>query len=164
MTTHKTALAATVAAIAAAAAIPVGLSGAQASSSKTQILRIFDRPVATTLTEPNGKVTSRPPYPQPKPGDILDVYSLDYTGNHVHHAAHWSMSAHLRCTFGTGQPDCESHIATGGSLLIFHGNKLEAGTGLYRGASGRVLSNQEVPGGADASDVVAQIHRSRAPR
>lgn len=158
MIRHKTgAIAATFAGI-AAAAIPVGLAGAHASTGKTQTLRFFDKPVTITLTEPTGKVTSRPPWPQPKPGDILDVYSLDYAGNHIHHAKRWSMSAHLRCTFGTGQPDCESHVATRSSLLIFHGNKLVGGTGDYEGATGRVLSNTQV-GNADASDVVARIHR-----
>ena len=159
MTRHKTgAIAATFAAIAAAAASPVGLAGAHASTGKTQTLRFFDKPVAITLTEPTGKVTNRPPYPQAKPGDTLDVYSLDYAGNHRHHAKRWSMSTHLRCTFGTGQPDCESHIATGSSLLIFHADKLTAGTGDYQGATGRVLSNKQV-GNADASDIVARIHR-----
>jgi hypothetical protein len=153
---RRASAAAAFAAIAAAAAIPA-LTGAQASSGKTQILRFFDKPVAITLTDSNGKVTRRPPYPQPKPGDILDVYSLDYAGNHLHHASHWSMSGHLRCTFGTGQPDCESHTATDGSLLIFHGNNLEAGTGRYQGATGRVLSIKEVPGAANASDVLAKI-------
>jgi hypothetical protein len=159
MTKHTRAVAATgLAAIAVAAAIPAlpALPGAQASSGKTQILRIFDKPVATTLTSSNGKVTT---HPQPKPGDILDVYSLDYVGNHLHHAAHWTMSSHLRCTFGTGQPDCQSHVAVGGSLLIFNGNKLVGGTGLYQGATGRILSMKQVPGGANASDVIARIHR-----
>lgn len=146
----------------AATAIP-SLSGAHAGSASNQLLRIYDKPVAITLTEANGKVTSRPPWPQPKPGDVLDVYSLDYAGSHLHHATRWSMSEHLRCTFGTRAPDCESHIAVGGSLLIFHGNKLVAGTGVYQGATGRVLSNKEV-GNADASDVVATIHRSGAAR
>lgn len=160
MTRHKTAaVAGTVLAIAAATAIPVGLAGAQASSSKTQTLRIFDKPVATTLTTPNGKVISRPPYPQPGPGDVLDVYSLDYTGNHRQHAKRWSMSSHLRCTFGTTQPDCESQIALGGSLLLFRGNKLDGGTGDYQGATGRVLSNKQVPGPGNRSDIVARIHR-----
>lgn len=163
MIKHKRISAAVATAIVTAAVIPA-LSEAQASGSTTQILRFFDRPVTITLTNSNGKVTRRPPYPQPKPGDILDVYSHDYAGNHLHHAAHWTMTGHLRCTFGAGQPDCESHIASGGSLLIFHGNRLEAGTGLYQGATGRILSNREVPGVADASDVVAKIHRSRAPR
>jgi hypothetical protein len=160
MTKHmRGTMAGTVFAIAVVAASVFALTGAQASGGKTQTLRIFDKPVATMLTDTNGKVTNRPPYPQPKPGDVLDVYSLDYKGNHLHHAKHWSMSAHLRCTFGAGQPDCESHIATGGSLLIFQGNKLEAGTGDYQGATGRVLSTKTVPGAANASDIVARIHR-----
>jgi hypothetical protein len=69
------------------------------------------------------------------------------------------MSTHLRCTFGTGQPVCESHTALGNSQLIFNGNRLEGGTGLYQGATGRVLSNKEVPGAANASDIVARVHR-----
>jgi hypothetical protein len=164
MKTHKEIAAAVVAAIATVAAVP-SLTGAKApratraSSSHTQTLRVFDKPVATTLTAANGKVTSKPPYPQPQAGDILDVYSLDYTGNHRHHSAHWTMSTHLRCTFGKGQPNCESHIAIGGSLLIFNGNKLAGGTGFYQGATGRVLSNKQVPGSANASDIVARIHR-----
>ena len=159
MIKRKPRLAAAVAAIAAAVVIPLGLGEAQASSRQTQTLRIFDKPVATTLAEPNGKVTSRPPYPQPKPGDVLDVYSLDYTGTHLQHAKHWSMSAHLRCTFGKGQPDCESQVAIRGSLLIFRGNTLEGGTGDYQGATGRVLSNNHVPGPGNRSDIVARIHR-----
>jgi hypothetical protein len=141
----------------AAAAIP-SLSGAHTGSASNQLVRIYDKPVAITLTDTNGTVTSRPPWPQPKPGDVLDVYSVDYAGNHLHHAKHWSMSAHLRCTFRPGPPDCETHIATGSSLLIFRGNKLVAGTAIYQGATGRVLSNKEV-GNADASDIVARIHR-----
>jgi hypothetical protein len=69
------------------------------------------------------------------------------------------MSGHLRCKFGSGAPDCESHTTIRGSLLIFHGNTLEGGTGDYQGASGRVLSMKQVPGGADASDIVVRIHR-----
>ncbi len=133
------------AAIATAAAVP-GLTGAQASNGKTQLLRIFDKPVAITLTGSSGQVTSHAPYPQPKPGDILDVYALDYTGNHVHHATHWTMRSHLTCTFVQGPPTCESHIATGSSLLIFHGNKFVGGTGNYQGATERILGNKEIRG------------------
>jgi hypothetical protein len=165
MNNHKrTAAVAAVTAIATAVAIPslTGAkppSGTRASSAHSQTLRIFDKPVATTLTNASGKVISRPPYPQPQTGDVLDVYSLDYLGNHRHHAAHWSMSSHLHCTFGTGQPACESHIAIGGSLLIFNGNKLVGGTGRYQGATGRILSNRQLPGAANTSDIVARVHR-----
>jgi hypothetical protein len=158
---RKTAAAATLAAIATAAAIP-SLSAAKAPSgrqaSSTQILRIFDKPVTTTLTTTNGKVISHPPYPQPQAGDILDVYSVDYVGNHGHHAAHWSLSSHLRCTFAQGPPKCGSNIATGSSLLVFDGNKLVGGTGRYQGATGRVLSTKQVSQTANTSDIVARIH------
>jgi hypothetical protein len=160
MSTHRRSIPAAVAvAIVAAVAIPA-LTGAQTSTGKTQTLRFFDKPVAITLTHPNGKIIRRGPHPQPKPGDILDVYSLDYAGNHLHHASNWTMSGHLRCTFGNGAPVCESHTALGSSILIFDGNKLAAGTGLYQGATGRVISNMEVGNGND-SDVVARIQRRR---
>jgi hypothetical protein len=50
-------------------------------------VRIYDKPVAITLTDTNGRITGRSPWPQPKPGDVLDVYSLDYAGNHLHRNA-----------------------------------------------------------------------------
>ena len=66
---------------------------------------------------------------------MLDVYSLDYPGNHAHHAKRWTASTHRRCAFGTGEPTCESHVAIGGSMLIFTGNPgtLTSGTGPTRG-------------------------------
>lgn len=162
--TKRSLAAATVAAITAVAAIPA-LSGAQvssgppASSATTEILRLFDKPVATTLTTSDGKVTSHPPYPQPQSGDTLDVYSLDYVGSHVHHAKQWTLSNHLRCTFTLGPPDCVTNLAIGSSLLVFDGNKLIGATGHYHGATGRVLSNKQVPGTANASDIVAKINK-----
>jgi hypothetical protein len=148
------ALAVVVAALAASSAAAAG------GGHKTQTLRFFDKPTSIVVTTADGKVVDKPPYPEPKPGDVLDVYSLDFAGNHRHHAKHWSMSGHLRCVFGTGAPDCESHTAVGGSLLIFRGSPgtLTAGTGRYSGATGRVLTNKDVKGG---SDVVARIHLAR---
>ena len=139
----------------AIAAVTVSAAGAT-GAHRTQTLRFFDKPTSIMLTTSDGKVIDKPPYPDAKPGDVLDVYSLDFAGNHRHHAKRWSMSAHLRCEFGTGAPDCVSHTAVGGSLLIFSGNPgtLTAGTGRYAGATGRVLKNKEVAGG---SDVVARI-------
>jgi hypothetical protein len=54
--------------------------------------------------------------------------------------------------FGTGEPTCTSHVAIGGSMLIIDGNPgtVVGGTGRFEGATGRVLSNKEVPGGVDA--------------
>ena len=133
--------------------------GAGQAAGKTETLRFFDKPVSTVVTTADGKVIRHAPYPEPKPGDVLDVYALDYVGEHRHHAARATASEHLRCTFGdAGPPDCESHVAIGGSLLIFHGDKLVAGTGRYQGATGRVLSNKTVDEQSNTSDVVARIH------
>ena len=55
---------------------------------------------------------------------------------------------------------CESNLASGGSLLVFDGNTLVGGTGRYQGATGRVLSDKELGGTANESDIVARIHVS----
>jgi hypothetical protein len=133
--------------------------GAGQAAGKTETLRIFDKPVSMTLTTAEGKVIRHAPYPETKAGDVLDVYALDYRGNHRKHEAHASMSEHLRCTFAAaGPPDCESHVAVGGSLLIFKNDRLVGGTGRYQGATGRVLSNKTVDEQANTSDIVARIH------
>jgi hypothetical protein len=155
MTRHRLTIAVAGAAIALSVAIPA-LTLARSAPSKTDTLRVFDKPVAITLTNQNGTV-SRNPTGAPEPGDVLDVYSLDFAGNHQHHAKNWSMSTHLECKFGVGKPDCVSHVAVGNSLLIFDGNKLVGGTGRYLGATGRVISNKDV--GGNTSDVVVAVHR-----
>jgi hypothetical protein len=156
---HKRVLAAAAVAaiIGAGAAIPA-ITGAHATSHKTQTLRFFDKPVTISLTTSSGKVISHPPYPQPQAGDELDVYSLDYPGNHAHHAGHWTMSTHLSCTFTQGPPACVSNVAVGSSLLVFDGNKLVGATGVYQGATGRVLSNKTIPN-TNQSDIVVRIKR-----
>jgi hypothetical protein len=153
-TTIRTLLGAGAAGLCALALWP----GAGQAAGKSQTLRIFDKPVSMTLTSADGTVVRHAPFPEAKPGDVLDVYALDFVGNHRHHEAHASMSEHLRCTFGaSGPPTCESHVAVGGSLLIFKGDKLVAGTGRYQGATGRVVSNKVVDERSNTSDVVARI-------
>lgn len=148
--------------LAAAAACALALlpsAGAQAGG-RTQILRFFDQPVSITLTRPSGVVIDQAPYPQARPGDVLNVNSVAYVGTHLRHAKKWTASSHLQCTFRpAGPPSCVSHVAIGGSQLVFSGNpgKLVNGTGIYQGASGRVVSSKEVPGMDDASDVVLRI-------
>jgi hypothetical protein len=133
------------------------LPGAGHAASRTQTLRFFDKPVSMKLTHPDGTSVRRPPFPEAQPGDVLDVDSLDYRGNHRHHARRWTGSAHLRCVFGTGEPTCESHVAIGGSLLVLTGNPgtVTNGTGIYQGATGRVISAKQLP--HDATDVVVRI-------
>jgi hypothetical protein len=137
-----------------------GPAKTSAAAGKVQTLRFFIKDVSVKVTTADGTVIRKPPYPEPKPGDVLEVNSLDYAGTHRDHAARWSASQRLRCEFSTGEPTCESQVAIGGSLLIFGGNPgtLINGTGRYQGATGRVISNREVRGG---SDVVARIHLHR---
>ena len=51
-------------------------------------------------------------------------------------------------------------MAIGGSLLIFHGREVVAGTNRFAGATGRVVSSKEVEGG---SDVVVRVTRAAKP-
>jgi len=134
------------------------LPGGGQAASRTQTLRFFDKPVSIKLTHADGTVVTKEPLPQPRPGDTLDVNALDYKGTHVRHAKRYMGSSHLRCVFGTGEPTCESHLAIGGSLLIFTGNPgtLSNGTGIYQGATGRVISSKQI-GNNNATDVVAKI-------
>ena len=106
--------------------------------------------MSLTLTHADGTVVDHPPFPEVAPGDVMDIYSLDFYGNHKKHSKRFAGSEHLRCVFGTGEPDCTSTVALGRSLLVFHGNQLVDGAGRFLGATGRVLSTKEVPGGTDA--------------
>jgi hypothetical protein len=151
----RTALAAVAAALCAVALWP----GAGQAAGTTQTLRVFEKPVSMTLTSADGTVLRHGPFPEAKAGDVLDVYALDYVGNHRKHEKRASMSSHLRCTFGeAGPPTCESHVAIGGALLVFKGNKLVAGTGRYQHATGRVLSNKTVDEKSNTSDIVVRIN------
>lgn len=147
--------AAAVAAVPALAGAASSRQSPHVSAAHTETLHVYDVPEKLVLTSPNGKhikISSK----QPGPGDVLDEYSLEYIGNHSHHAAHSSLSVHLRCVFGKGAPTCESDVAIGGSLLVFRGNTLVGGTGPYAGATGRILSNKTI-GDTNDADIVARI-------
>ena len=153
MINHRTRLAALAIAVTAAAALPVSAQAAQ----KTHTLRFFDRMDKLTLTHADGTVVDHPPFPDVQPGDTLEIYSSEFAGNHAHHAKRAGGSNHLVCKFSDApEPDCVSHVAFGGSMLIFSGDpgNVIGGTGRYLDATGRVLSNKEVPGG---NDIVAKI-------
>jgi hypothetical protein len=129
------------------------------AAGHTQTLRFFDKVVSMKLIRADGTVLKQAPFPEAQPGDVLEVNSLDYRGNHAHHARRSTASSHLRCTFGTGAPSCESHFATGGSMLIFTGNPgtVTNGTGIYQGATGRVVSAKQIRNTGN-TDIVAKIH------
>ena len=147
-------------AIAVATALALALLAMPAASEaarKTETIRAFSKVVSFTYTSVDGTVTQGPPAGEPKPGDVFEIDSLDFVGNHKRHAKRATMSDYLRCTFmANGEPDCFGYTAIGGSLLRFHGMELIGGTGRYHGATGKVLKSKEVPGG---SDFVVQIRR-----
>lgn len=126
------------------------------AAGRTETIKIFSKTQSMTLTRADGTVIDRPPFPETRPGDVLDVYSLDFRGTHTRHSKRFVGTDHLQCEFATGEPDCVSHVALGNSMLIFRGNPgtLIAGLGRFQGATGRVISSNEVPGGVD---VVAKI-------
>jgi hypothetical protein len=158
-TTHRTHTLRTAAGAAAAALLCVAalFPATGQAASKTKTLRFFSHEVSFTFTTAAGVVSHQPPNSAPQPGDVLESNSLDYAGNHRHHAKRYSASDSVQCTFTTStlEPDCFAWVAHGGSLLHFHGNDLIGGTGRYQGATGRVVQNQDVPGG---SDIVVKLH------
>jgi hypothetical protein len=127
------------------------------AAGKTETLRLYSQTQSLVLTHADGTVVDHPPFPDAKPGDRLDIYAVDYKGDHKRHAKTPFASEHVVCTFTTApEPDCVSHVAIGGSLLVFSGSPASVigGAGRYLGATGRVLYSKEVEGG---SDVVARI-------
>ena len=82
-----------------AASLAVSLPAAGQSAGRTQTVRFFDEPVSMKLTHADGTSVAGAPFPEPKPGDSLDINSLVYLGNHLHHAAKWAGTTHLRCVF-----------------------------------------------------------------
>ncbi len=149
-----------VALLAASAAAAIALMpGAGQAAKRTQTLHVYEKQTSIKLTHADGSA-ARPPFGDPKPGDVLEINSIGFPGTHVKHAKRWTSSNHLVCQFGAGEPDCVSHFALGGSLLVISGNPgtVTNGTGIYQGASGRVLSRHEIKGTEDA-DVVLRIRR-----
>jgi hypothetical protein len=144
------------AALVAAALI---LVPAASASAKTETLRFFSKTEKVTLIKADGTEVQPGPGVVPAAGDRLEIFASDFVGNHRKHAKKATGSEHVVCTFSTApEPDCISHVAIGGSLLIFRGapGTLIGGAGKYLGATGRVISSKEVPGSND-SDVVAKI-------
>ena len=133
----------------------LALVPAASASAKTETLRFFSEVDKLTLTHADGTVADNPG--PPAAGDRLDIYASDFAGDHKRHAKKATASEHVVCVFGDSpEPDCVSHVAIGGSLLIFDGNTLIGGSGKYLNATGKVISNETV-GDSNDSDVVARI-------
>jgi hypothetical protein len=72
--THPIKTAAAIAAAVICAAVLWPSAGHAAG--KTQTLRFFVKDVSFQLTQVDGTVVDRPPFPEPGAGDVLDVTSL----------------------------------------------------------------------------------------
>jgi hypothetical protein len=70
--------------------------GALAAKRKTETIRVFSKPVSFTYTSVDGTVTQGPPTAPPRAGDVFEIDSLDYRGNHKRHAKRPAMSDYLR--------------------------------------------------------------------
>jgi len=141
-----------------AAAVLV-LAPAASAAGKTETLRFYSKTDKLTLVKADGTAVQPGPGVEPAPGDRLEIFASDYVGTHRKHAKRATGSEHVVCTFSTApEPDCIAHVAIGGSMLIFRGfpGTLIGGAGKYLGATGKVVSNQQIPGTND-SDVVAKI-------
>jgi hypothetical protein len=144
-------------AAAATACSAVLFAAAGQASEKTDTLRFYVKDVSMKITHADGTVVDRAPYPQPAAGDTMDINSLNYRGDHRKHEAKWSASENVHCQFSeAGPPDCLITVAIDGSLLFVRGTPgtVVNGTGVFQGATGRVLSLKELKGGAD---VVARV-------
>ena len=146
----------TSAVIATLALVPA--TATASAAGKTETLRFFSKVDKVTLTHADGTVVTDPSA-QAIAGDRLDVFASDFAGNHKRHAKKATGSEHVVCTFGdTPEPDCVSHVAIGGSMLIFQGSPgtVVGGAGRYLRATGKVISNKTV-GNSNDSDVVAKV-------
>jgi hypothetical protein len=144
---------------AAVAAVALALFPAAAEAArKTETLRFFSKETAVKFTKADGTVLNGLPDTEPQAGDLFELWAVDYVGDHRKHAKRWFGSDHTRCEFQeSGQPECRTYAAFGGSMLIVEGfpGTIVGGTGRYYGATGRVIKNKEVKGG---SDVVVRVN------
>jgi hypothetical protein len=89
------------------------------------------------------------------PGDRYDSTDLYYAGTHAQHAAGFSASDHLACTFNANDTQtCNNQIAINGSLLLLNNvtepssgtaipSPINAGTGIYENARGTFVTGAD---------------------
>jgi hypothetical protein len=126
------------------------------AAGKTDTLKFFSKAVSFTYTTADGTVSHRPPSGPSQAGDKLEIDSLDYAGTHKKHSKRPKGADYLRCDFdGSPEPDCNSVVALGSSLLRFHVNDTVGAIGRWK--SGKVVSSNEVDGGID---IVVKLKRN----
>jgi len=153
--------AALVAGVAAGLGVALSSPGiGQAAGTTTHTLRFHEDVVSARLAKADGTVLTGPRLPTPAAGDVLDIVSVHYTGDHLRHARRPSGTGHLQCIYAAaGPPDCTRHVVRGSSTLVFEGTpeRVVLGTGRFLGATGRVISTTPLGGGD--RDVVLRVTR-----
>jgi hypothetical protein len=123
---------------------------APAASAQGETLHFFQVSGPTRFFNAEGHaIHLNPPATLPVKGDSFVEVDLDYVGTSEHHAARWTASDQLACTFTSADTArCDSQIAIGGSMLIssnvtlrFKGPAdapipITGGSGAYRGVRG----------------------------
>jgi hypothetical protein len=132
--------------LAAAAIIAAGVGIAAAQTPGPAHYKFFEQQTSFVLTSANGAILD-PSQGAPQPGDRIEFTSLDYRGDHTHHAARWTATDHFICVFDSnGNPICDGQVAIDASMLVIHGTGGEGtfsipvtgGTGNFRSARGEL--------------------------
>jgi hypothetical protein len=130
--------------LASIVATTVGSGVATAKASDPTHYRFFER--QTSFTTSSGRI---------------EFTSLDYSGDHGHHANHWTATDHFVCAFaGSGAPVCDGQVSIGESMVLVHGAGGEGnfsipvagGTGTFVGVHG-TMRVQNLPHHSENSDI-----------
>jgi len=163
-------------AVASAVFVGAGLAGGSVAGAATrrassvQVLHFFSEAQTMTFSTAAGKPFSPSKANPPAAGDEIESTDLDYVGNHLHHAAKWTVSDHLLCIFpAKGDPVCHAQIAIGGSMILLRGLATRAtstpfvitgGTGQFNGATGSLVSvNIDPNSDSSDSDLTIKLRR-----
>jgi hypothetical protein len=133
--------------------------GALPASARTTTLRYFSKQVYFRISNRLGQ--RLPSNSKPAIGDRISFASIDYVGNHTHHAKKATASDHVDCTITSPSGGiCDGQIAIGGSMILgedfpfsLTSNTqkviITGGTGRYGGASGTVSATSVSKNGTD---------------
>jgi hypothetical protein len=147
------------ASLAAVALVAGGVGIAAAQASGPAHYRFFEQQTSFALTSANG-ATVDPSKGAPQAGDRIEFTSLDYRGDHTHHAARWTATDHFVCVFDNqGSPICDGQVAIDNSMILIHGVggegnfsiPVRGGTGSFRSVRGELVVHNV--GNTENSDI-----------
>jgi len=141
------------------ALIAIGAPLAAANASVMQpntehVLHYFSKFESQVFLTAAGKPFSPSEKNPPVPGDSIDSTNLDYVGNYVHHAPHWTASDQELCVLNNKMDVvCQAQVAIGGSMILAQANlgqvsastskstfQVTGGTGTFQGVTGTIVA------------------------